>query len=51
MISFGFVGRCFSVHVKLDWMVVAVLGLAWLESEHEDKGAAFVIKEHKSEHK
>jgi len=51
MISLGFLGRCFSVHVKLDWAVAAFLGLAWLEGEYEGKEAAFVIKECNSEHK
>lgn len=44
MISFGFVGRCFSVHVKFDWTVVLVFGLGCLEGEHEDKEAAFIDK-------
>lgn len=44
MISFGSLGRYFSVHIKEDWTVVAVFGLAWLEGEREDRGTAFVDK-------
>lgn len=50
MISFGSVGRCFSVHVKEDRVRVAVFSLGWVESECEDRETAFVKKECKSEH-
>lgn len=44
MISFACLGRCFCVHIKEDWTVVAVFGLAWVEGNCEDRETAFIDK-------
>jgi len=44
MISFGSLGRYFSVHITEDWTVVSAFGLACLEGEREDRGTASVDK-------